>query len=190
MEQLVVETRQVTERLENLLAEIARNRQALDWTGVTRTLDEVVSHPRDISNVIGLVRVAPALERFFQLHQLAMDTIAGCNESLRGLLREETAWDSFAFPLTRSQLLSAIRQVSESFDHLTAEVARAQEALHWNQLLSLVQNLKSNPRDLANVTNLARSASDLKKAFQLHQSVLDRVAESNELLRQNLSGVF
>lgn len=187
MEQLISEVRQVSERLDHLMAEIAHSQEALNWIGVTHLLEEVVNHPRDISFVVSLARAAPAIERIFYLHQLVLNTMAESNSTLRGLLREATQWDDPVFPQTRSQLLSGVRRVSESIDHLTAEVARGQEALHWTHLLPLVQETKSNPRDIALVSRLARAAPDLRGFFQLHQTVLDRAAESNDILHRLLS---
>ena len=170
MEPLVSQLRHVSERFDHVIAEEAHSRERLNWTKVMSLLEEVVKHPRNINSVIDLARTAPALEEILHLHQHVMDTITQCNETLHGLLQEEMAWDNTAFPQTRSQLLSDVQHVSERIDHLTAEVTRRQEALHWTNLLLIVQEIKSNPRDIAFVTRLARAAPDLRGFFQLHLS--------------------
>ena len=190
MEQLVSQIRQVSERLDYLLAEVASSREALNWTKVMSLLEEVVNHPRDLAHVVGLARAAPALEQIFHLHLLVMDTMTQCNETLHGLLRDAMVWDDPAFFQTRSQLLSNVRQISERIDHLTAEVTRSLEVLHGPNLLLLVQEVKSNPRDITLVTRLARAAPDLRGFFQLQQTVFDRATESNEVLHRLLSEAF
>jgi len=46
-----------------------------------------------------------------------------------------------------------------------------------------MEDVMNNPRDIEYVTKLARKARELNKVFQLHQSVLNTLAECNSLLR-------
>jgi pSer/pThr/pTyr-binding forkhead associated (FHA) protein len=82
-----------------------------------------------------------------------------------------------------NQLRSGIHRVAERMDSTIADVARSREALAWAELLQLMEDVMANPRDIEYVTKLARKARELNKVFQLHQSVLNTMAECNSLLR-------
>jgi pSer/pThr/pTyr-binding forkhead associated (FHA) protein len=84
---------------------------------------------------------------------------------------------------TANQLRSGVRRVSERMDSTIADVARSRETLAWSELLQLMEDVMSNPRDIEYVTKLARKARELNKVFQLHQNVLSTMAECNSLLR-------
>jgi pSer/pThr/pTyr-binding forkhead associated (FHA) protein len=84
---------------------------------------------------------------------------------------------------TANQLRSGIRRVSERMDNTIADVARSREALAWADLLQLMEDVMNNPRDIEYVTKLARKARELNKVFQIHQNVLNAMAECNSLLR-------
>ncbi len=80
-------------------------------------------------------------------------------------------------------LRSGIRRVSDRMDTTIAEVARSREALAWAELSQLMEDVMNNPRDIEYVTKLARKARELNKIFQIHQNVLNTMAECNSLLR-------
>lgn len=84
---------------------------------------------------------------------------------------------------TASQLRVGIHRVAERMDNTIADVARSREALAWAELLQLMEDVMTNPRDIEYVTKLARKARELNKVFQLHQNVLNTMAECNSLLR-------
>ena len=84
---------------------------------------------------------------------------------------------------TTNQLRSGVRRVSERMDSTIADVARTREALAWADLLQLMEDVMNNPRDIEYVTKLARKARELNKVFQLHQNVLNTLAECTSLLR-------
>src|SRR5438270_1677057 len=84
---------------------------------------------------------------------------------------------------TTNQLRSGVRRVSERMDNTIADVARSREALAWADLLQLMEDVMNNPRDVEYITKLARKARELNKVFQLHQSVLNTLAECTSLLR-------
>jgi predicted protein tyrosine phosphatase len=86
-----------------------------------------------------------------------------------------------------NQLRTGVRKVSEHMDNTIADVARTREALAWAELLQLMEDVMNNPRDIEYVTKLARKARELNKVFQLHQSVLNTMAECNSLLRSMIS---
>ena len=86
-----------------------------------------------------------------------------------------------------SQLRTGVRKVSDRMDNTIADVARTREALAWAELLQLMEDVMNNPRDIEYVTKLARKARELNKVFQLHQSVLNTMAECNSLLRSMIS---
>src|SRR5437868_1494675 len=82
-----------------------------------------------------------------------------------------------------NQLRSGVRRVSDRMDNTIADVARTREALSWAELIQLMEDVQNNPRDIEYVTKLARKARELNKVFQLHQNVLNTLAECNSLLR-------
>ncbi len=84
---------------------------------------------------------------------------------------------------TTNQLRSGVRRVSERMDNTIADVARSREALAWADLLQLMEDVMNNPRDVEYITKLARKARELNKVFQLHQNVLNTLAECTSLLR-------
>ncbi|HEX4205377.1 MAG TPA: FHA domain-containing protein [Ktedonobacteraceae bacterium] len=81
------------------------------------------------------------------------------------------------------QLRADLRRVCDRMDNTIADVARNREALAWSELTQLIEDVMNNPRDIEYVTKLARKARDLNKIFQLHQNVLNTMAECNSLLR-------
>jgi pSer/pThr/pTyr-binding forkhead associated (FHA) protein len=87
---------------------------------------------------------------------------------------------------TTNQLRAGVRNVSDRMDNTIADVARTREALAWADLLQLMEDVMNNPRDIEYVTKLARKARELNKVFQMHQNVLNTLAECNSLLRSLL----
>lgn len=87
---------------------------------------------------------------------------------------------------TANQLRAGVRNVSERMDNTIADVARSREQLAWAELLQLMEDVMNNPRDIEYVTKLARKARELNKVFQIHQNVLNVLAECTSLLRSLL----
>jgi hypothetical protein len=81
-----------------------------------------------------------------------------------------------------NELRSAIRRVSDRMNNTIADVARSREALAWTELLELMEDVMNNPRDIEYVTKLARKARELNKVFQIHQNVVNTMAECHSLL--------
>ena len=84
---------------------------------------------------------------------------------------------------TTNQLRAGVRRVYERMDGTIADVARSREQLAWAELLQLMEDVMNNPRDIEYVTKLARKARELNKVFQIHQNVLNTLAECTSLLR-------
>src|SRR6266496_4987710 len=87
---------------------------------------------------------------------------------------------------TATQLRAGVRRVSERMDSTIADVARSREQLAWTELIQLMEDVMNNPRDIEYVTKLARKARELNKVFQIHQNVLNTLAECTSLLRSLL----
>ena len=85
-----------------------------------------------------------------------------------------------------NQLREGVRRVSERMDNTIADVARNREQLAWTELIQLMEDVMNNPRDIEYVTKLARKARELNKVFQIHQNVLNTLAECTSLLRSLL----
>ena len=84
---------------------------------------------------------------------------------------------------TSNQLRAGVRAVSDRMDKTIADVARTREQLAWSELLQLMEDVMNNPRDIEYVIKLARKARELNKVFQIHQNVLNTLAECTSLLR-------
>jgi pSer/pThr/pTyr-binding forkhead associated (FHA) protein len=84
---------------------------------------------------------------------------------------------------TSNQLRAGVRSVSDRMDKTIADVARTREQLAWSELLQLMEDVMNNPRDIEYVIKLARKARELNKVFQIHQNVLNTLAECTSLLR-------
>jgi pSer/pThr/pTyr-binding forkhead associated (FHA) protein len=82
-----------------------------------------------------------------------------------------------------NQLRSGVRHVSDRMDNTIADVARNREALAWADLIQLMEDVQNSPKDIDNLTRLGRKARELNKVFQIHQNVLNTLAECNSLLR-------
>lgn len=120
----------------------------------------------------------------------ALATLDGQVSSLQEQLnatQEEMRNHESEIAQTTSQLRTSVQKVSERMDSTIAEVARSREQLAWAELLQLMEDVMNNPRDIEYVTKLARKARELNKVFQIHQNVLNTLAECTSLLR-SLSG--
>lgn len=97
----------------------------------------------------------------------------------------QTAMDSHETQISRTanQLRAGVHSVSERMDSTIADVARQREQAGWSDLLQLMDDVMNNPRDIEYITKLARKARELNKVFQIHQIVLNTLAECNSLLR-------
>jgi hypothetical protein len=82
-----------------------------------------------------------------------------------------------------NQLRAGVRRVSDRMNGAIADVARSRESLSWSELIQIVEDVQNNPKDVDNLTRLGRNARELNKIFQLHQNVLNTLAECNSLLR-------
>ncbi len=126
----------------------------------------------------GLPDIAPLMA--------ALSTLDGQVSSLREQLNStQDAMRSHDSELARtaSQLRTGVRRVADRMDSTIGDVARSRESLAWTDLLQLMEDVINNPRDIEYVTKLAKKARELNKVFQLHQSVLNTLAECNSLLR-------
>ena len=81
------------------------------------------------------------------------------------------------------QLSTAMRRLAERMDNTIAGVARSRDEQNWDDLLRLIQDTISKPRDIGNAMDLARRAVDVDKVLQVYQGVLNTLAECNSLLR-------
>ena len=122
--------------------------------------------------------IAPLLAALSTLDGQVMSLQEQLNATQEALRNQETE-----IAQTTNQLRSGVRRVSERMDNTIADVARSREALAWADLLQLMEDVMNNPRDIEYVTKLARKARELNKVFQLHQNVLNTLAECTSLLR-------
>ena len=81
--------RRVSERMDNTIADVARNREQLAWTELIQLMEDVMNNPRDIEYVTKLARKARELNKVFQIYQNVLNTLAECTSLLRSLLGED-----------------------------------------------------------------------------------------------------
>lgn len=87
--QLRAGVRRVSERMDNTIADVARNREQLAWAELMQLMEDVMNNPRDIEYVTRLARKARELNKVFQIHQNVLSTLAESTSLLRSLLGEE-----------------------------------------------------------------------------------------------------
>jgi len=144
---------------------------ATPGTGVT--FDRLTSLPQPT-----LPDVAPLMAALATLDGQVSSLQEQLNATQEAMRNHETE-----IAQTTSQLRTGVRRVSERMDNTIADVARSREQLAWAELVQLMEDVMNNPRDIEYVTKLARKARELNKVFQIHQSVLNTLAECTSLLR-------
>ena len=80
--------RNVAERMNTTIADVARTREALAWVELRQLMEDVMNNPRDIEYVTKLARRSRELNKVFLMHQDVLNTMAECYSLLRGLITE------------------------------------------------------------------------------------------------------
>lgn len=80
--------RNVAERMNTTIADVARTREALAWAELRQLMEDVMNNPRDIEYVTKLARRSRELNKVFLMHQDVLNTMAECYSLLRGLISE------------------------------------------------------------------------------------------------------
>ena len=80
--------RNVAERMNTTIADVARTREALAWAELRQLMEDVMNNPRDIEYVTKLARRSRELNKVFLMHQDVLNTMAECYSLLRGLITE------------------------------------------------------------------------------------------------------
>jgi len=88
-DRLRVAMRRLADRMDNTISNVARSRDEMDWNGLQRSLQEVITSPRDIGYAMEFARRAPDVDKVIQRYQGILNTLAECNSLLRGLIGEE-----------------------------------------------------------------------------------------------------
>ncbi len=130
----------------------------------------------------GMPDIAPLMAALSTLDGQVMSLQEQLNASQEAIANHEHEVSQVS-----NQLRDGVRRVSERMDSTIADVARSREALAWTDLLQLMEDVMNNPRDIDYISKLSRKARELNKVFQLHQSVLNTLAECNSLLRSLVS---
>jgi pSer/pThr/pTyr-binding forkhead associated (FHA) protein len=86
--QLRAGVRNVAERMNTTIADVARAREALAWAELRQLMEDVMNNPRDIEYVTKLARRSRELNKVFLMHQDVLNTMAECYSLLRGLITE------------------------------------------------------------------------------------------------------
>ena len=66
---------------------------------------------------------------------------------------------------------------------MVADGNQSREAVHWDQLQSLLQDVIRNPRDIDNARSFADKAADINMVFQKYDALLQALAQCNKQLR-------
>ncbi len=88
MSQLLSGLRRVSERIDSMIADAARSREALHWAKIRQGVEDIMNHPRDIEYVVQLARAARDLRGILLLHQNVLDRAAESNHLLHSLISE------------------------------------------------------------------------------------------------------
>ncbi|HLJ33985.1 MAG TPA: FHA domain-containing protein [Ktedonobacteraceae bacterium] len=151
--------------------------QSSSYTGSTSDANVTFNRLTSLSEP-SLPDIAPLMAALSALDGQVMSLQEQLNSTQEAMRNHETE-----IAQTTNQLRSGVRRVSDRMDNTIADVARTREALAWTELLQLMEDVMNNPRDIEYVTKLARKARELNKVFQMHQNVLNTLAECNSLLR-------
>lgn len=84
--QLRAGVRNVADRMNSTIADVARTREALSWAELRQLMEDVMNNPRDIEYVTKLARRSRELNKVFLMHQDVLNTMAECYSLLRGLI--------------------------------------------------------------------------------------------------------
>jgi pSer/pThr/pTyr-binding forkhead associated (FHA) protein len=144
---------------------------SIPQTGVTVNSFASLAQP-SLPDIASLLAASATLEREITSLQQHLDT---AQQAVR--IRETEVAQ------TTDQLRTAMRRLAERMDNSIAGVARSRGEQKWDDLLRLLQDTISNPRDIGNAMELARRAVDVDKVLQVYQGVLNTLAECNSLLR-------
>jgi pSer/pThr/pTyr-binding forkhead associated (FHA) protein len=87
--QLRTGVRRVSERMDNTIADVARNREQLAWAELMQLTEEVMNNPRDIEYVSKFARKAREVNKVIQINQSVLNTLAECTSLLRSLIGED-----------------------------------------------------------------------------------------------------
>jgi pSer/pThr/pTyr-binding forkhead associated (FHA) protein len=83
--------RDLSERMDSAIAGVARSRGEMDWDGLLKVIQDVISSPRDIGYATEFAKRAPDVEKVFQRYQSVLTTLAECTSLLRSLIDDEKA---------------------------------------------------------------------------------------------------
>ena len=144
---------------------------SLPQTGVTVRSFTSLAQP-SLPEMASLLAASATLEREITSLQQQLGT---AHEAVRDYEAE--------IAQTTDQLRSAMRRLAERMDNTIAGFARSHDEQNWDDLLRLIQDTISKPRDIGNAMELARRAVDVDKVLQVYQGVLNTLAECNSLLR-------
>jgi len=78
--------RNVADRMNTTIADVARAREALAWAELRQLMEDVMNNPRDIEYVTKLARRSRELNKVFLMHQDVLNTMAECYSLLRALI--------------------------------------------------------------------------------------------------------
>jgi len=88
-DRLRVAMRRLADRMDATISNVARSRGEMDWNGLERALQDVLTSPRDIGYAMEFARRAPDVDKVMQRYQGILNTLAECNSLLRGLIGED-----------------------------------------------------------------------------------------------------
>lgn len=76
-----------------------------------------------------------------------------------------------------------MRQVSDQVNTMVIDGNQSHDAVHWEQLQSLLQDVIRNPRDIDNARSFADKAVDINMVLQKYDALLQALEQCNNQLR-------
>jgi pSer/pThr/pTyr-binding forkhead associated (FHA) protein len=140
-------------------------------TGVTVNSFASLARP-SLPEIAPLLAASATLEQEITLLQQQLGTAQEATRNHEAEIAQRT-----------DQLRTAMRRLAERMDNTIVGVARSRDEQNWDDLLRLIQDTISKPRDIGNAMELARRAVEVDKVLQVYQGVLNTLAECNSLLR-------
>ena len=138
--------------------------------GVTVQRFRNLAHP--LPDIGGLMSAVAALNNQISALQGRLDV---ANEATQNHHTELTE--------TAQQLRGDMSQVSNRMNSLINDGSQSREAVHWDQLQTLLQDVIRNPRDIDNARAFADRASDMNMILQKYDALLNGLAECTNQLR-------
>ena len=138
--------------------------------GITVQRFSNLSHP--LPDIAGLINAVSALNNQVSALQGQLEVASEATQNHQTEVTE-----------TAQQLRDGMSQVADRMNSLANDGSQSREAVRWEQLQLLLQDVTRNPRDIDNARAFADRAADVNVILQKYDALLNGLAECNDRLR-------